>query len=74
MKEFLESYIRMPFELPLWGNVVAVCITSALVGFIVRDMIEVHRLNKKGKHVGLQEAPEAGQDVLHVHAEQDGSQ
>lgn len=38
---------RSPVELPLWGNVTVLIVVVFLLGFIVRDLIEVYRTNNK---------------------------
>lgn len=47
MIEFLEQHVRKPVELPLWGNLIALAVVLVLFGFIVRDIIEVCRINRK---------------------------
>lgn len=34
---------RLPIELPTWGNVTLLCIVTFMVGFVVRDLIQVFR-------------------------------
>jgi hypothetical protein len=41
---------RAPVELPLWGDVIFLVVVAFLLGFIVRDLIEVYRINNSNKH------------------------
>jgi presenilin-like A22 family membrane protease len=41
---------RSPVELPLWGNVIVLIVVVFLLGFIVRDTIEVYKINHTNKH------------------------
>lgn len=34
---------RLPVELPLWGNLIAVALVAFLVGFVIRDLIQVYK-------------------------------
>lgn len=36
-------------ELPLWGNVLLLLLVAAVIGFIIKDLIEVYRINKEDK-------------------------
>lgn len=34
---------RLPVELPLWGNIAVAVLVGFLIGFAVRDLIQVYR-------------------------------
>jgi len=39
----------MVTQAPLWGDVIALIVVAALLGFIVRDLIELWRINHRNK-------------------------
>lgn len=41
-----QMTFRSPVELPLWGNIIALVVVVFLLGFIVRDLIQVYRDNR----------------------------
>lgn len=38
---------RQPVELPLWGNLAVAALVAFLIGFVIRDLIEVYKSRNK---------------------------
>lgn len=37
---------RLPVELPLWGNLAVAALVAFLLGFVVRDLIQVYKKDR----------------------------